>query len=389
MEDRMNKKPVVNRSENEPRAAVTWEERLRDHENKIEEYLQNRLVRGCNPETTLRGNRSALLSTFRRVQVEDATHRDERRQLLIWELLNPAKGSYYVGLIGTSMIRDNLAIETRRGYMSCLRDFCDYVLVRPYVPNGNGTTFMDKYGPMTQTLTKYDLLIHSQDRPVKKRYALAPTLLDDLYEFLRTDYIANRAVRHLAARDFVAIVLQAETGARTNELLGIRSSGNECDIDWSKQRLRIFGKGKSFSGKRIRWVPLSAYAIEVLRVFERVFKPIYPTTPDSDYLFLNRTGGRLSAGRYWRIFRKIVDLATKAGVEIPLDLRPHDLRRTCATNALERDPVAYRKVLRRLGHTYPSSAAPYLIATDDDVEDEQNDLIDIFVDPYINVRRKQ
>jgi hypothetical protein len=46
----------------------------------------------------------------------------------------------------------------------------------------------------------------------------------------------------------------------------------------------------------------------------------------------------------------------------------------------------YRKVLRNLGHTYPSSAAPYLIATDADVEDEQGDLIDIFVNPHIEKR---
>jgi hypothetical protein len=48
--------------------------------------------------------------------------------------------------------------------------------------------------------------------------------------------------------------------------------------------------------------------------------------------------------------------------------------------------LAYRKILRKLGHTYPSSAAPYLIATDADVEDEVGDLIDIFVDPYIEKR---
>jgi hypothetical protein len=45
-------------------------------------------------------------------------------------------------------------------------------------------------------------------------------------------------------------------------------------------------------------------------------------------------------------------------------------------------------VLKHLGHSYPSSAAPYLIATDEDVEEQQGDLIDIFIDPYIEIRRK-
>jgi len=45
-------------------------------------------------------------------------------------------------------------------------------------------------------------------------------------------------------------------------------------------------------------------------------------------------------------------------------------------------------VLKHLGHSYPSSAAPYLIATDEDVEEQQGDLIDIFIDPYIESRGK-
>lgn len=71
-------------------------------------------------------------------------------------------------------------------------------------------------------------------------------------------------------------------------------------------------------------------------------------------------------------------------MQVPDDLRPHDLRRTFATNELQKNPLAYRKVLKHLGHSYPSSAAPYLIATDEDVEEEQGDLIDIFVDPHID-----
>jgi integrase len=368
---------------------ISWEECLRDHENKIEEYLQNRLVRGCNPETTIRSDRSILLSTFRKIDVDDLSHPHGHRQLFFWELLNPKNGSYYASLITTSMIQEDKAIATRRGYMCCLRDFCNYVLVRPHIPGAGGTTFIDKYGPLTQTITKYDLVIHSQDRPRKKRYALATPLLNDVYEFIRIEYLPKVSVPHLASRNFVAIVLQAEVGARTSEMLAIRSSGSECDIDWAKQRVRLFGKGSKFSGKRIRWVPLSAYAVEVIQAFEKVFKPMFPSTSASEYLFLNRDGGQLSKWRYWKIFRELVDVATKAGVEIPPDLRPHDLRRTSVTRELEKNPLAYRQVLKHHGHSYPSSAAPYLIATDDDVEEEQNDLIDILVDSQVIKRRKK
>jgi integrase len=126
--------------------------------------------------------------------------------------------------------------------------------------------------------------------------------------------------------------------------------------------------------------------MEVLHVFERIFKPMFPRDPAGEYLFLNEYGGRLPVRQFFRNFRMIVEVAREAGVPIPEDLRPHDLRRTFATNELERNPWAYRQVLRNLGHTHPSSAAPYVIATDADVEDQHGDLIDIFVDPYIEKR---
>jgi len=83
------------------------------------------------------------------------------------------------------------------------------------------------------------------------------------------------------------------------------------------------------------------------------------------------------------IYNVVVHYAAQVSVG---KIAPHDLRRTSSTNDLEENPLAYRKILRKLGHTYPSSAAPYLIATDADVEDELGDLIDIFVDPYIEKR---
>jgi hypothetical protein len=46
--------------------------------------------------------------------------------------------------------------------------------------------------------------------------------------------------------------------------------------------------------------------------------------------------------------------------------------------------MGYPQLLKNLGHTYPSSAAPYVIAIDSDVEEQQADLIDVFIDPDVN-----
>jgi integrase len=361
---------------------IPWEEQLQDHNQKVEEYLQNLVFRGCTYETTVRTARVVLKRLFDGLQIEDPNHPRGRRQILVWELLDPERGSSRLGLLTSLLLQDDLAHGTRREYIRELRGFCDYVLAKPNIPGTSELTIIEKYGPIALTFTKYDLPVHADDRPTKPRYALSPALLEEFYEFLRTEYLPSHSLPHLGAQDYTAIVLQAEIGARSSELLGIRS----CDIDWQRGRVRLVGKAKRYSGKRVRTVPLTPFAMEVLRVFEKIFKPMFPQGAASDYLFLDKDGDRLTHNQYYRDFRKIVELARDAGVPVPEGLRPHDLRRTCATNKLEENPLAYRKVVRNLGHTFPSSAAPYLIATDADVEDELSDLIDIFVNPYIEKR---
>jgi integrase len=367
-----------------PLNGIPWEERLEDHKNKIEEYLQNCIFRGCNVESTLYERKVVLQSIFRRVDINDSTHPKGHRHLLVWELLSPSLGSRYLSLIISSLVNDDTALGTRRKYMNSLRYFCEYVLAKPHIPGSNGLSIPDKYGPIAVPFTKYDLPIHAADRPRRKRYALSPDLRDDFFEFLRIEYLPNHSLPHVGARNYTAIILQAEIGARSSELLGLRSGGESCDVDRLKGRVRLLGKGKAYSGKRLRWVPLTPLAAEVLNTFQRVFKPMFPKSPHSDYLFLNEDGRRLTKFWYWKIFRKIIVLARNSGVQVPENLRPHDLRRTFATNELQKNPLAYRKVLKHLGHSYPSSAAPYLIATDEDVEEEQGDLIDIFVDPHVD-----
>jgi integrase len=327
-------------------------------------------------------SRAVLNRLFECLQIDDPNHPLGRRQAIFWELMDPLLGSSRLGSLIALLMERDLAHGTRRKYMLELRSFYGYVLAKPNIPGSSELTIMEKYGPIAWTFTKYDLPVHAQDRPANPRFALCTGLRDDFYEFIRTDYLPNHSMPHLGAQDYTAIVLQAEIGARVSELMGIRWGGQTCDLDWKTGRVRLFGKAKPFSGKRIRSVRLTALSTEVVRVFEKVFRPMFPR-PAAEYLFLDEDGRRLTRQKFCSNFRKIVELARNAGVLIPEELRPHDLRRTFATNGLAKNPSAYRQVLRSLGHTYPSSAAPYILATDTDVEDDQGDLIDIFVDPSI------
>jgi len=274
--------------EQQPRF-IPWEEQLQDHTRKLEEYLQNLLFRGCTLETTIRSSRAVLNHLFDRLQIKDPTHPRGIRQLLVWELLDPGLGSSRLGSLISLLVQDELAHGTRRKYIRELRSFCDYVLAKPNIPGSAVLTISEKYGPITQTFTKYDVPMHVQDIPTQPRYALSATLRDEFYEFMRTEYLPQHASPHRGARDYTAIVVQAEIGARTSELLGIRSSGESCDIDWQTERVRLFGKGKAFSGKRVRTVPLTPLAMEVLRVFETIFKPMFPRAAAGGYLFSTKT----------------------------------------------------------------------------------------------------
>ena len=118
---------------------ISWEEQLQDHNQKIEEYLQNRVFRGCTYESTVRGARTVLKRLFDLVPIEDPNHPGGRRHMLVWELLDPVRGSSRCGVLMSSLLQGNLAHGTRRRYLTELRSFCDYVLAKPNIPGSSLT----------------------------------------------------------------------------------------------------------------------------------------------------------------------------------------------------------------------------------------------------------
>jgi hypothetical protein len=184
---------------------IPWEEQLQDHNEKMEEYLRNLVFRGCTYETTVKTAKVILKGLFDRLQIEDPNHPRGRRQILVWELLDPEHGSSRLGLLTSLLLHENLAHGTRREYMRELRGFCEYVLAKPNIPGSSEHTIIKKYGPIARTFTKYDLPVHAQDRPAKPRYALSLALLEEFYEFLRTEYLPSHALPHLGAQDYTAI----------------------------------------------------------------------------------------------------------------------------------------------------------------------------------------
>lgn len=94
---------------------ISWEEQLHDHNQKIEEYLQNRVFRGCTYESTVKSARTVLKRLFALVPIPDPNHPDGHRHILVWEFLDPVRGSSRFGVLMSSLLQGNLAYEPGAG----------------------------------------------------------------------------------------------------------------------------------------------------------------------------------------------------------------------------------------------------------------------------------
>jgi len=144
-----------------------------------------------------------------------------------------------------------------------------------------------------------------------------------------------------ARRDKAILEILYGTGARISEVVNL-SLG---DIDSHEGLLKLLGKGN-----KERIVPLGSYAMRALLQWlepggRGLFEPErWDNRDDSEAVFLNRRGGRLSRQGGWGIVKKyggIVGLGSR--------LSPHTLRHCCATHMLEHG-ADIRTVQELLGH---------------------------------------
>jgi integrase/recombinase XerD len=137
---------------------------------------------------------------------------------------------------------------------------------------------------------------------------------------------------------------------RISELTGLSLS----DLAVEDQLVRVLGKGR-----KERMVPLGRYAREALGAWmgpggRPVLVPAkWARRADSDALFLNLRGGRLTRQGAWGIVRLY-------GQRVGLDgrLSPHVLRHSCATHLLDHG-ADIRVVQELLGHASIATTQVY------------------------------
>ncbi|MDI6799209.1 MAG: tyrosine recombinase XerC [Actinomycetota bacterium] len=147
----------------------------------------------------------------------------------------------------------------------------------------------------------------------------------------------------LGIRDGALLEIIYGSGIRVSEAVGL----NLSDVDQSAQEIRVLGKG---SKERI--LPLHPEALRKLRVYvETARKRLLES--DTDALFLNARGGRLTDGSVRRMVKKYID---RLGIE--MDITPHVLRHAFATHLLEAG-ADLRSIQELLGHVDLSSTQIY------------------------------
>ena len=155
----------------------------------------------------------------------------------------------------------------------------------------------------------------------------------------------------LLRRDRAMLELLYAAGLRVSELTGL----NLLDIEPRELMLRVRGKGN-----KERIVPYGSKAQEALERYWPLREELLAqtstrrrTAPQSEAVFLNYAGRRLTQRSVGRIVKKYVRL-----INVNWDLHPHSLRHAFATHLLA-DGADLRAIQELLGHQSLSTTQKY------------------------------
>ncbi|MBI5149255.1 MAG: tyrosine recombinase XerC [Candidatus Omnitrophica bacterium] len=148
----------------------------------------------------------------------------------------------------------------------------------------------------------------------------------------------------MGKRDRAILETLYSAGIRVSELVGL----NVEHVDLIGNIAKVSGKGK-----KERLVPLGSKAVEAIKDY------LDNRKKDSNTLFLNKNGTRLSSRSVGTIVHKYIKL-----VSATQDISPHVLRHTFATHLLNRG-ADLRSVQELLGHVNLSTTQIYTHVTTD------------------------
>ena len=148
----------------------------------------------------------------------------------------------------------------------------------------------------------------------------------------------------LGIRDLAMLQLMYATGLRVSELVNLKINDLHLDVGY----LAAYGKGS-----KERLVPIGEVANDKVKEYIRSVRPAFTKGARIPYLFLNRSGKRLSRQGFWKLLKRY---ALQAGIRS--QIMPHSLRHSFATHLLEHG-ADLRSVQLLLGHSSISTTQIY------------------------------
>ncbi|MBI2866831.1 MAG: site-specific tyrosine recombinase XerD [Chloroflexi bacterium] len=160
-----------------------------------------------------------------------------------------------------------------------------------------------------------------------------------------------------ATRDKAMLEILYASGLRVSELMGLNV--HDVHLQPGYGYVRCVGKGS-----KERMIPIHDTAVEALSVYLRDARPTLVRQNETEALFLNRRGDRLTRQGFWLILK---GYAATAGIQTPIT--PHTLRHSFATHQL-RHGAPLRHVQELLGHANIATTQIYTHLTKEHVREE-------------------
>ena len=153
-----------------------------------------------------------------------------------------------------------------------------------------------------------------------------------------------KATDNKGLRDKAMLEVMYATGIRVSELIDL----NVSDVIFSSNSIRCFSKNRE------RFIPMYPYAMSVLKNYMEHGRPSMIKPPDTDALFVNMKGARLTRQGFWKIIKYY-----QAKANIKKDITPHMLRHSFAAHLLQNGADLY-SVQKMMGHSDISSTLFYM-----------------------------
>lgn len=148
----------------------------------------------------------------------------------------------------------------------------------------------------------------------------------------------------LGLRNRTMFELMYSAGLRVSEMLDL----SLAQVHLEDSFLRVVGKG----GKE-RLAPMGEVAVELLNRYLKTARPKLTKPNSGSFVFLNKSGGRLSRQYFWRVLGRYADELGLEGVT------PHVLRHSFATHLVE-GGADLRAVQMMLGHSSLATTEIYI-----------------------------